>query len=393
MGELPPFRTEIKPAWTSVNMDLFGPYLVRDDCVKKGPRVFKKVWGVVYVCTLTRGVYLDVAVDYSMESILHTIRRLLAAKGNVQLIISDPGSQLKGASKELISWRKSWSEEELIRFGADKSLEWMFIMPDAQHQNGSVEIMVKFVKGIKKSFLQSMGKQILSLNELNTLMAEISNLANQRPIGVKPNSSMHPEYLSPNSLFLGRCSDRIPSGPFSSPDLFSDNPKEATSRFNLVQAITSQFWKTWTKVYFPTLIIRQKWHSSKRNVSVGDICLVQDSDAFRSEWRLGKVLEVYPDRFEKVRNVELLVKSKQSGSLPYVSSSGFKIKRHVSRLIVLVPAEEQDTVFGGSEENSVTGAQEAAVSVVSSQDSALEVSEEESEFDEKLAASVTASSL
>jgi hypothetical protein len=31
MGDLPSFRTEVKPAWTSVNMDLFGPYLIRDD--------------------------------------------------------------------------------------------------------------------------------------------------------------------------------------------------------------------------------------------------------------------------------------------------------------------------------------------------------------------------
>jgi hypothetical protein len=31
MGDLPSFRTEVKPAWTSVNMDLFGPYQIRDD--------------------------------------------------------------------------------------------------------------------------------------------------------------------------------------------------------------------------------------------------------------------------------------------------------------------------------------------------------------------------
>ena len=83
MGDLPSSRTEIKPAWTSVNLDLFGPFLIRDDCVKKGPRVFKKVWGVIFACTLTRGVYLDVAVDYNTEAVLHTIRRLMACKGDV----------------------------------------------------------------------------------------------------------------------------------------------------------------------------------------------------------------------------------------------------------------------------------------------------------------------
>ena len=91
--------------------------------MKRGPRIYKKVWGVLFTCTLTRGVHLDVAMDYSTESVLHTIRRLLAAKGEVKLIISDPGSQLKGANKELASWRKDWDEQMLVRFGAEKGMD------------------------------------------------------------------------------------------------------------------------------------------------------------------------------------------------------------------------------------------------------------------------------
>ena len=93
MGDLPECRvSEEFPAWSSVNMDLFGPLEVRDEVVKRGPRVCKKIWGIIFVCTRTRGVYLDVASDYSTESVLHAVRRLLALKGNVRLIISDRGS-------------------------------------------------------------------------------------------------------------------------------------------------------------------------------------------------------------------------------------------------------------------------------------------------------------
>ena len=84
-------------------MDLFGPMTIRDDCVKKGPRVYKKVYGVIYACTRTRGIYLDIATDYSTESVLHTVRRLMAQKGGVMEIISDPGSQLRGADRETSS--------------------------------------------------------------------------------------------------------------------------------------------------------------------------------------------------------------------------------------------------------------------------------------------------
>ena len=89
-------------------------------------------------------------MDYSTESVLHTIRRLMAANGNVVPMISDPGSQLKGGDKELISWKKDWDEQMLVRFGAEKSMDWLFIMPDSQHQNGAAEVMVKMVKGVKK---------------------------------------------------------------------------------------------------------------------------------------------------------------------------------------------------------------------------------------------------
>ena len=45
MGEAPDFKTEVKPASSSVNMDLFGPFLIKDDCVNKGPRTKKKYIG------------------------------------------------------------------------------------------------------------------------------------------------------------------------------------------------------------------------------------------------------------------------------------------------------------------------------------------------------------
>ena len=51
----------------------------------------------------------------------------------------------------------------------------------------------------------------------------------------------------------------------------------------------------WIQVYFPTLLIRQKWHVNKRNGIVGDVCLLKDSNALRGEWRLVKVSETYPD--------------------------------------------------------------------------------------------------
>ena len=37
-----------------------------------------------------------------------------------------------------------------------------------------------------------------------------------------------------------------------------DQPKKLDSRFLLVQEVINQFWKVWMKLYFPTLLLKQK---------------------------------------------------------------------------------------------------------------------------------------
>ena len=202
-------------------------------------------------------------------------------------------------------------------------------------------LLAKQVKAVQKSVNRVLGDTKLTLNEMFTLVAEIGNLLNERPIGTKPNEHSGTDYLSPNSLLLGRCSGRISSGPFQEGGVFTDDPKAAHSRSLLVQAITTQFWKIWIANYFPTLLIRQKWHVDRRNMAVGDICLLKDPNAYRGEWRLCEVASVSPDDRGKVRNVRVMVKPRQGGSVHYLPTKPFYVNRHVSNLILLLPAQER----------------------------------------------------
>ena len=52
--------------------------------------------------------------------------------------------------------------------------------------------------------------------------------------------------------------------------------------------------------------------------------------------------EVFPDRNGVVRNVEVKVAPRFKGSGQYKSQVLYKLKRHISNLIVIVPAEEVD---------------------------------------------------
>ena len=318
-----------------------SPILIRDDIVKRGNRIFKKVWGVLITCVATRAIYLDVACGMNTEELLHVLRRAMARFGNIKTIISDPGSNFVGAAKELKEWRQGWDKDILTRFGAEKGIEFVTIMANSQHQNGVTEIMVKLAKSVLKSLLKAMGEKILSLNELFTLLAETSQIVNERPIGIKPNESVDSCFLSPNSLLLGRSSARINSGPFWRASQDNDNVESLKSRFRLVQEITNQFWRNWVKLYFPSLIVRQKWHVQHRNLRVGDVCIMRDSNALRGEWRLCRVSSCYPDSSGRVRNVELMLKPVQGGQGDYVPTAPIHVRRHVNNLVLLVPIEEE----------------------------------------------------
>ena len=71
------------------------------------------------------------------------------------------------------------------------------------------------------------------------------------------------------------------------------------------------------------------------------MCLLKDAEAFRAEWRLARVTATFPDRHGKVRNVEVRVVPSRDSSRNYKPVQSNYLKRHVSNLIVLVPAEDQ----------------------------------------------------
>ena len=321
MGKLPIERLKPSPPWYYCGVDLFGPYNVRDE-VKK--RTTGKAYGVIFTCLSSRAVHVDLAPDYSTEKFLMVLRRFVSLRGYPKKLLSDNGPQLVAANEELKKVTQAWSWDELAEFGATEGLEWEFTPPDAPWRNGVTESLVK---SVKKALTVAIANNVMTFSELQTVCFESANLVNERPIGRHPTSIEDGSYLCPNDLILGRCSSRVPSGPFRE----TRNPR---LRFEFVQRVINAFWKHWTRDFFPSLTIRKKWHTAHRNVMVGDIVLIQDSNQIRGKWKLGNVTKVFPDDTGKVRKAEVTYKQEQR--------SPVTVLRAVQRLVVLVPSQEQD---------------------------------------------------
>ena len=264
MAPLPIERLKPGLPWITTGVDYFGPYHVRGEVNK---RTTGKAYGVIFNCLTTRAVHIEVAANYSQNGFMQVLRRFVSIRGYPSKMISDAGSQLVSASKELRDVFNTFNNDVLLQFGAQNGMEWEFVPADAPWQNGVTEALVKLVK---RAIHLSIGDQRLTFSELQTTFYEAANLVNERPIGKHPTE---PEaYLSPNHILLGRATTRVPAGPFK-------EPTNHGKRFELVQKFIDDFWRRWTRDYSPSLIIRQKWHTENRNHEIGDVVLVQDSNS------------------------------------------------------------------------------------------------------------------
>ena len=228
MGQLPMERLKPSPPWYHCGVDMFGPYQIRDT-VKK--RTTSKAYGVIFTCMSSRAVHVDVAADYSTEKFLMVLRRFVSLRGYPRKLLSDNGPQLVKANQELNKMTKSWEWSKLQEFGATEGLEWEFTPADAPWRNGVTESLIK---SVKKALNVAVNDNVMTFSELQTVFYEAANLVNERPIGRHPTSTDDGYYLCPNNLLLGRCSTRVPSGPFNE----TCSPAQ---RFEFVQRICNAF--------------------------------------------------------------------------------------------------------------------------------------------------------
>ena len=111
----------------------------------------------------------------------------------------------------------------------------------------------------------------------------------------------------------------VPQGPFRE----TRNPRH---RVEFVQKIVDTFWRRWTREVFPSLVPRKKWNAEKRTVRVDDIVIMEDSNSVRGNWTIGRIINVYPGKDGRVRNVK-------------IKTSTSEYKRPITKIVVIYPAE------------------------------------------------------
>ena len=331
MGLLPDARLKPSPAFNHVMLDLFGPYSVRGEVQK---RTSGKAYGVLFTDLVMRAVHIEVVFGYDSESFLMALSRFVSVRGWPEIIYSDPGSQLIGAERELREAWNSINRGSLHKKGAENGLTWVFGPADSPWYQGAVESLVK---SVKRAIHFAISNQRLSVQEFLTVCSETANLLNERPIGTLPSADSEINILTPNSLLLGRATAKNPGG-------WQPCSRDPRKRHHVVQTVVDEFWKKWTQLYAPALVVRRKWNTANRNLCPGDVVIIADRNTMRGEYRLGLVQEVFPGKDNKVRRATVMYKNFRVGEKIQTykgHNEAVVVSRSAQRLALLVPENDE----------------------------------------------------
>ena len=294
-----------------------------------------KVWGLLYTCLSTKSVAIWACPGYSTDAFLTTHRKQTSIYGEPRLVMSDHGSQLVKAAKQLIDWNVVTSQTS--RSGT----KWVFTPKGCSWRNGQAERAIGMAK--KTLLHQLASNQSLDFAQLDSLFAKTAHILNSRPLGVRNFSEDNFHAITPNDLLLGRAA----STTFNQENLLTEEElgKEINvdRHLSAVEELTQKWWKEWISVAFPLLAPRRKWQQQHRNLSEGDIVLLKyDKKLGPAKFRLARVLAVHPDVHGVVRTVTIgLRDQRKKERWNRCAGTLTEMPVGIQRLVVVLPVEEQ----------------------------------------------------
>ncbi|XP_074648982.1 uncharacterized protein LOC141904302 [Tubulanus polymorphus] len=290
MAPLPADRITPAPPFTNVGLDFFGPFEI-----KRGRAVVKR-YGCIFTCLVVRAIHIEVCDNLSTDSFINALRRFMSRRGYPDKIRCDNGTNFIGGSKELKREFEAWNQKKIHETLLQKDVEWLFNPPSALHWGGVWE---RCIRTIRKSLSFVMKLQLVNEEEFRTLICEVESIVNGRPITPVTSDPDDLEPLTPNHLLLLRGGSKLPPREFASVDQYSRR------RWRHVQYLADQFGWRWQREYIPLLQERQKNQDVVGNIKKGDIVLVADEKTHRSEWPLGRIVDVHTGRDDLVRSVRI----------------------------------------------------------------------------------------
>ena len=332
MGKLP--KEVLQPAspFTTVALDLFGP-LVTKGLGGHARKTFK-TWGVLFVCVASKAVSLWLAPSYSAEGFMLCFNKQSAIYGRPASVLSDKGSQLVSAGKEVQEWEKWGSQVQAT------GTTWQYTPTACPWRNGQAERCVGLAKHTLSHLVNK--HQLLNFAELEAVLLRVAEIINRRPLAIRDYSEADFHAVCPGDLLLGRIYGYQPAVPEEI--LGEDDQIKMLVRLAKVETLVKVWWQRWSSTGFPLMCPRRKWTQVHRNVAVGDVVLLRPNQQVgKGVYRLARVLRTMPDSDHVVRTVVIGMRRRRGTGREAAHTCKAGLDEQpmaVQRLVVIQPAGE-----------------------------------------------------
>ncbi|GBN29577.1 hypothetical protein AVEN_119816-1 [Araneus ventricosus] len=313
MGDLPEDRVNPNFVFNSVGIDFAGPFYIKTKLRKRDPPT--KIYVCIIICLSTKAIHLELVSDLSSEALIAALKRFMARRGKCRKILSDNATNFVGTKNEINRLFKLMEQQDALfqNFLSEEEITWSHIPPRAPHYGGLWEVGVK---SFKFYFKRVVSNTCLTYEEFLTILIQIEELLNSRPLTPLSSEVEDLEILTPGHFLIGRPITAIPK------PLMIELNDNRLNRWQLLTKKVQAIWKHWSKNYLNNLQQRHKWMFKKDNVKIGDMVLIKEDNVPVSNWPLGRVVKLYPGKDNIIRVVDIKTKT------------GI-FKRSVSRLCVL----------------------------------------------------------
>ena len=294
-GILPTTRTQGITPYQVIGVDYAGPLQYRVSKQKEG-----KAYVLLYSCSLTRGIYMELLPTLEMTDFLLSLKRFVARRGRPERIYSDNGGTFRGAA----TWMRAVAKDEILQdYLSINQIRWQFNLSRAPWWGGQFERMIGLVKA---ALSKTIGNGFLRWNELEEVLLDVEVALNNRPLSYVEDDVQFP-VLTPNSmLFLN--SNILP-------ELKQHNIEDGDlrKRAKHLMKCKEALWRRWTQEYLRSLRER---HRSKAECSgavptVGDVVIIATDERKRGRWPLGIVEALIVGKDGKIRGAKVRTEKSQ----------------------------------------------------------------------------------
>jgi len=268
--------------------------------VKIGDTV-KKMYVLVYTCLSVRAIYLDLLPDMSCKNFLLSFVRFCNLFTLPSKVYSDNASTfLQG-----------------VGILAESSVDNVFSDYLTKNNVRHVKIPLfsawwgsaweRQIRTIKNSLHKVVGRKHFEYFELITLLSEVQNCINDRPLTYLSNDDFS-TCVSPNSFLKTEPGRALVLEGVSGSQVMIPNRKELVRSLEMRQSLMDDFKDRWYDEYLLSLRehCRDTYQESWENViGVGNVVLIETPNKPRHNWQMGLVTELLPGPDGVVRCVRV----------------------------------------------------------------------------------------